>query len=282
MGESTFSVAVSVLVLNFHHRMEYKPPPDWLRKIVLDWMARLLFMRRIKSSATYPINALKCIKVSDVNIQAEKRGTDVIEKAVLNLESETGNTTDENIDSKQTLATNFKTFTSSHLSRLGEPVKPMQTEQNPHRIPEIQIHLSESKSESVHSLHNETPIEDMKSKERNHLKTCDSTRFEPGDHTSTRGLSPEVARSAVRLIRSIAAIDKISNGSYRDELLTMIRETYRELCQQRKEDELDAVFENEWKRIAKIVDRFFFIMTSVLMIISTIVVFCVMPYSNHD
>ena len=72
MGESTFSVAVSVLVLYFHHRMEYKPPPDWLRKIVLDWMARLLFMRRIKASATYPIN---------VNIQAEKRGTDVIEKA---------------------------------------------------------------------------------------------------------------------------------------------------------------------------------------------------------
>ena len=64
--------------------------------------------------------------------------------------------------------------------------------------------------------------------------------------------------------------------------MTMIRETYRELCQQRKDDELDAVFENEWKRIAKIVDRFFFIMTSVLMIISTIVVFCVMPYSNHD
>ena len=151
MGESTFSVAVSVLVLNFHHRMEYKPPPDWLRKIVLDWMARLLFVRRIKASATHPINSLKCTKVSDVNIQAEKRRTDVIEKVVLNLESETGNTTDENIDSKQTLASNFKTFTSSHLSRLGEPVKPIQTEQNPHRIPEIQIHLSESKSESVHS-----------------------------------------------------------------------------------------------------------------------------------
>ena len=282
MGESTFSVAVSVLVLNFHHRMEYKPPPDWLRRIVLDWMARLLFMRRIKSSATYPINALKCTKESDVNIKAKKRGTDVIEKAVLNLESETGNATDENIDTKQTLSSNFNTFTSSHLSRLREPIKPIQAEQNPHRIPEIQIHLSESKSESVHSVHKETPNEDMQSKERNHLKTCDSTRFDPGDHTSTRGLSPEVARSAVRLIRSIAAIDKTSNGSYRDELVTMIRETYRELCQQRKDEALDAVFENEWKRIAKIVDRFFFIMTSVLMIISTIVVFCVMPYSNHD
>lgn len=63
MGESTFSVAVSVLVLNLHHRMEYKPPPDWLRKLVLDWMARVVFVRRIKTSATCPVNENKHCKL---------------------------------------------------------------------------------------------------------------------------------------------------------------------------------------------------------------------------
>lgn len=290
MGESTFSVAVSVLVLNLHHRMEYKPPPDWLRKLVLDWMARVVFVRRIKTSATCPVNENKQCKASTVPTKLDKIENVVSNKNRFDYESETEYPTSESKSSKQCLGSNRRLPTSPLLPPIGEPddnaccAHLEYSGQSPHRIPEIQIHLSESKSQSVHSVHNERPNDDIKTQDKHYLKTCDSTRFEPGvgDHLSLRALSPEVARSAVRLIKSIAAMDRIPSGCYRDELMTIIGDTYKELRQQRKDDEMDAVFENEWKRISKIVDRFFFMITLIVMISSTIVVFCIMPYSNHD
>lgn len=45
---------------------------------------------------------------------------------------------------------------------------------------------------------------------------------------------------------------------------------------------MDVVFENEWKRILKIVDRFFFMIILIVMILFIIVVFCIMFYFNYD
>ncbi|KAJ8297828.1 hypothetical protein KUTeg_024359 [Tegillarca granosa] len=116
------------------------------------------------------------------------------------------------------------------------------------------------------------------------IHVCDSRASDVGSATnntfqpttSHSGLSPIVAKSAIKLLRSIANMEQSQSQHSRNEFMALIRDTYRELCNQRENEEFEAILENEWKRIAKVVDRFFFLITTLLILISTLAIFLIL------
>ncbi|XP_055958875.1 neuronal acetylcholine receptor subunit alpha-2-like, partial [Patella vulgata] len=68
----------------------------------------------------------------------------------------------------------------------------------------------------------------------------------------------------------------------RREFLNAVQDVYAEVCQSRRDEELGQALENEWKLIARVVDRCFFIVCTSMLIISSSVIFGIMPYHHAE
>lgn len=90
-------------------------------------------------------------------------------------------------------------------------------------------------------------------------------------------MAPHMAKSAARIIKSIAQFESNRSSSSHNEFLKAIRDTYQELCAHQLEGAIEMALENEWKVIARVVDRFFFVVTAAFLIISSAVIFGILP-----
>ncbi|XP_071087003.1 neuronal acetylcholine receptor subunit non-alpha-2-like [Haliotis cracherodii] len=200
MSASTFSVIISVLVLNLHHRTEYNQPPVWLRRLVLDFLGHWLCMgTRSHTTDVQPI------------VEEYHDHMDQVEAKI-------------EIDHHDEPATSCS---------------------NP------KIVLPDSPAESTHTFH---PTSGLLG-------------------ASCQNLRTGAAISAVKLIHSIANIDKTSGTQSKTAFLSAVRDVYQELYQTRMAGEVEAALENQWKQIARVVDRFFFWLTFSILIVSTAIIF---------
>ncbi|XP_067660536.1 neuronal acetylcholine receptor subunit beta-3-like [Haliotis asinina] len=198
MSASTFSVIISVLVLNLHHRTEYTQPPVWLRRLVLDFLGHWLCMgTRRQTTDVHPI---------DHDDHSEQ------------------------VEAKIDIDPVPEPTTSSSYPKIVLPGSPV---------------------ESTHTIH---PTGGLLG-------------------ASCQNLRSGAAISAVRLIRSIANIDKTPSTQSKSAFLSAVRDVYQELYQTRMAGEVEAALENQWKQIARVVDRFFFWLTLFILIVSTAIIF---------
>lgn len=241
MGESTFSVTIAVLVLNLHHRMEYKHPPKWLRKVVLNWMARMVFMKTADVTHVYPESK----------------------------PSEKSNVADD--DHNEEIIGQEKVISSLSLTRDQKDKHSTQ--------PFIHVTNNVDQVKDAPSLHVPDQPESLFVPP---IHVCDSRASEVESSTNNmlQPISPIVAKSAIKLMKSIANMEQSQSQHSRNEFMTLIKNTYRELCNQRESEEFEAILENEWKRIAKVVDRFFFLVTTLLILISTIAIFIILTIQD--
>ncbi|CAC5389710.1 unnamed protein product [Mytilus coruscus] len=257
MAESTFSVAVSVLVLNLHLRTEYKPPPDWLRKLVLHWMAKMLFMNVSETNKVVPEN-------KDSAYSKDFASSSIPEVHIDRKESK--------------IISNFRT------DHTHDP--------HPHELHTHEVHSHDFHPHELHPPSTIPPninIEESHSSdfgEKEHssshfhaVHSPVSTKVHFDDHSN---ISPQIEKSALKVMKSLANLNHVPKNQSRIEFMNLIKDTYRDLCQQRADDELELLFENEWKRIARVVDRFFFLITSTFIVISSIAIFAVIPYGHTD
>lgn len=282
MAESTFSVAVSVIVLNLHLRTEYKPPPNWLRKLVLHWMAKMLFMNVSEANKVVPENKdsahskdLASSSMPEVHVDRKES------KIISNF-----HTFHTHEPHPHELHTHDQHIHEAHSNELHiyEPHQHEQHLHEPHQHEQHlhELHTHELQPPTINIGESHSADSGMKDHSSSHFHTVHSpvsTKVHFDDHSN---MSPHLEKSALRVMKSLANLDHVPKNQSRIEFMKLIKDTYRDLCQQRADDELDQLFENEWKRIARVVDRFFFLITSMFIVISSIAIFAVIPYGHSD
>ncbi|VDI33272.1 Hypothetical predicted protein [Mytilus galloprovincialis] len=292
MAESTFSVAVSVIVLNLHLRTEYKPPPNWLRKLVLHWMAKMLFMNVSEANKVVPENKDSAHSKDFASSSMPEVHVDRKESKIIS-NFHTCHTHEPHPHELHThephpheLHTHDQHIHEAHSNELHIH-EPHQHEQHLHEPHHHEQHLHELHTHELHPPtinigESHSADSGMKDHSSSHFHTVHSpvsTKVHFDDHSN---MSPQLEKSALRVMKSLANLDHVPKNQSRIEFMKLIKDTYRDLCQQRADDELDQLFENEWKRIARVVDRFFFLITSMFIVISSIAIFAVIPYGHSD
>ncbi|KAK6168346.1 hypothetical protein SNE40_020900 [Patella caerulea] len=241
MGASTFSVTVSVFVLNLHHRTEYNKPPHWLRYICLQLLAPWLCLdqKRIK-------------RVNSISPEYECGGDPNAETT----ESR------ERVEIKLEIEDNDK-----------DDIKPESRCSLPVQVNQSFTHPLKTDSREL----TDNPICPT-------IKLCDSVESRDSRPTTSSAhlMNVRTAKSTVKLMKSIANLDNSSSLHSRREFLNAVQDVYAEVCQTRKDEELGQALENEWKLIARVVDRCFFIVCTLMLIISSSVIFGIMPYHHAE
>ncbi|KAK7471777.1 hypothetical protein BaRGS_00035599, partial [Batillaria attramentaria] len=262
MAASTSSITVTVLVLNLHHRTIYSHPPPWLKVFVLDYLARLVCMRRhlghfgilpiVKEPVTGKQAAAGTAAMNTRKIKLtveDLEGPGVQQKITVLEHDDDLETTPSESDYRHVrlVPKNLDSGNSSQRDLLKSG-----------SVAASAACRGERGEGGLSSLNVAMPV--WKCSEGDLPDNVHSTApHSPG--TSQHVLSANATRSALRLIRSIAHLDQPGNTTSTQEFVKAVRDVYHELLTARQACETEHALENEWKIIARVVDRFFFWVT---------------------
>ncbi|XP_070201308.1 neuronal acetylcholine receptor subunit alpha-4-like [Littorina saxatilis] len=276
MAMSTLSVIMSVCVLNLHHRTVYSHPPPWLRHLVLHYLARAMYMQI--SHVTGKIQPVREWK------EKEQSSTPNLTTSVSPARRNSANdtkitlTVDEQADKPHSFA---NPMTSDNVMDCNSDSDSRHIHLR---------HVLKGRGGSEHRLggrHGILSREDIAGAlKRTAMSERDVTNRSATTTTTT--LQPDVtpsymlpvdSKSAARLMQSINNLSLA--GGERDrsrsqlEFIRAVRDVYHELQTTRQAGELEHALVNEWKLIARVVDRLFFWITFLTLMVTTVAVFSV-------
>ncbi|KAL8575991.1 hypothetical protein ACOMHN_052009 [Nucella lapillus] len=291
MATSTSSIIISVLVLDLHHRAVCTQPPVWLRRLVLDLLARLMCMRNshVTRHVVQPHSpdSKECpspavCAVCDAQGNKTAAGT----KFRLTVDDSAGPVAGEsdssNANRLKMAASDFRLNLQSQKS--DTDYRPLTvTGGSEHRLGGM------TRLTMTGDVRRANDVRRVGSSE----VACQSLIINP-DSLHSSGF-PFQTRSTQRLIHSINTLTTQAAGGggvggatdagcdqkrcqSQQEFVRAVREVYHELRNTRRSTEWEHALESEWKMMARVVDRLFFWITFFALALTSLSVFTSLIY----